>query len=341
MSSAAALQPLLAEASATLEKTYGAYLIGTCLSLVLYGVSLLQFYRYVRLYPTDTAFIRTLVVAVMILETVQIPMLMHSCYWALVTHYFDPLALTQGVWSVQIAPTVSAAITLTAQTFFARRVALLGFGFKIVVAIATLCLAAFLGMAIAVTVVAIQLHNLENFGPNTEWLFGAGLWFATGADLLLAGSIIVALRYSRDTYGPRGVDGRADRFMLYFVNTGLMTGIFNMIPSILATTDPRSFTWAAVSYIATRLYANTLLAVLNSRKLMASRGVEIFGPASFERNIISRATHLATVEQWGAPQLPDSGPARINIKVTAEMEADTVSTVHQRAFDKRSYGDTV
>lgn len=34
MSSAAALQPLLAEASATLEKTYGAYLIGTCLSLV-------------------------------------------------------------------------------------------------------------------------------------------------------------------------------------------------------------------------------------------------------------------------------------------------------------------
>lgn len=27
----------------------------------LYGISLLQFYRYVRLYPTDTAFIRTLV----------------------------------------------------------------------------------------------------------------------------------------------------------------------------------------------------------------------------------------------------------------------------------------
>lgn len=90
----------------------------------------------------------------------------------------------------------------------------------------------------------IQLRNLENFGPNTEWLFGAGLWLATGADLLLAGSIIVALQYSRDTYGmysisrcqverahfvppvgPRGVDGRADRFMLYIVNTGTLTSL--------------------------------------------------------------------------------------------------------------------
>lgn len=61
-----------------------------------------------------------------ILETVQIPMLIHSwyvtgiecgklscpdclysSYWALVTHYFDPLALTQGVWYVFFSSYVS------------------------------------------------------------------------------------------------------------------------------------------------------------------------------------------------------------------------------------------
>lgn len=36
---------------------------------------------------------------------------------------------------------------------------------------------------------------------------------------------------------------------------------------------------------------------------MASRGIEIFGPATLERNIIARANHIATAEQWGAPQV--------------------------------------
>lgn len=72
---------VLEEASAALQKTYGAYLLGTCLSIMsvvrlsirkpqpddyerrnrLYGVSLHQFFLYVRMYPSDTPFIRALV----------------------------------------------------------------------------------------------------------------------------------------------------------------------------------------------------------------------------------------------------------------------------------------
>ncbi|KAI0636127.1 hypothetical protein C8Q77DRAFT_1155830 [Trametes polyzona] len=336
--SLAALSPgLLSEASAALQKTYGAYLIGTSFSLILYGVSVLQFYRYARLYPDDKPSIKTLVYVVMILETAQVPMLIHTCYWALVTHYFDPVALENGIWSVQIAPTLSGVITITAQAFFARRVALLGFKYKIVVAIAWLCLFAFLGMAIALTVIAVKLHNLNNFGPDSEWLFGAGLWFATAADFLLAGAIITALYLSRKAQG-RGSESKFELFVLYFINTGT---VFNAIPSILATTSPRSFIWTAISYVAIRLYAITLLAVLNSRKLMISRGVEIFGSSGFERNIIARATHLAAVEQWNAPKLPDSGPAMISIQVTAEMEADAAGTPFRSEFRKRDYEDSV
>ncbi|KAL1949739.1 hypothetical protein VTO73DRAFT_8620 [Trametes versicolor] len=305
----------LAQASSVLENTFGAYLLGTCLSIVLYGVSLHQFFRYVRMYPSDTIFIRTLVIAVMLLETVQVPMLMHTCYWALVTNFFDPAALTEGIWSIQISPTMSWFFLLT-----------------------------FLGMAIAVTVLSTQQRDLTQFGPNTIWLFSAAMWFAAAADMLLSGSIIIALRSSRKTaYGPRGVQGRTDRFMLYVVNTGLMTGIINVIPSILATVDPKTFIWAASSYVGTRLYANTLFAVLNSRNLMASRGIEIFGPATLERNIIARANHVATAERWGAPQLPVSGPAKINIRVTAEMEMEmeSVGAVERRVLDKCDYADTV
>ncbi|KAI0833804.1 hypothetical protein BC628DRAFT_1345443 [Trametes gibbosa] len=279
----------------------------------------------------------------MLLESVQVSMLMHSCYWALITHHFDLTALEYGIWSVQVAPTISALITLTAQMFFARRVALLGFKNQVVAALAWFCLIVYLGMAITVTAFSAKLHNLRNFGPDTEWLFSAGLWFVTVADILLSGAIIVALRRSRKIYGPRGAEGELDRFMLYVVNTGLLTGVSNAIPSIVAITNGRSLIWAATSYVATRLYANTLLAVLNSRKLMLSRGVEIFGPATSERNIIARVAHLAAVEQWNTPQLPDAAPARIHISidVTAEMEGDrdVLGSVDPHASDKRCRSD--
>ncbi len=78
----AALPPT--SAFTTLDSTWGAYLLGTCVSLVcvpftsvydvsrvfsqrrdrLYGSSLHQFYRYIRMYPTDTSFIRFIVSSV-------------------------------------------------------------------------------------------------------------------------------------------------------------------------------------------------------------------------------------------------------------------------------------
>ncbi|KAI0324255.1 hypothetical protein GY45DRAFT_1331733 [Cubamyces sp. BRFM 1775] len=72
------------------------------------------------------------------------------------------------------------------------------------------------------------------------------------------------------------------------------------------------------------VYAITLLAVLNSRKLLISRGVAIFDTSDtlFERNIITRANHLAAVERWNVPRVPDGTPTKLNIMVAAEVEVD-------------------
>lgn len=42
-------------------------------------------------------------------------------------------------------------------------------------------------------------------------------------------------------------------------------------------------------------------------------------------------------------QIPDSGPAKISIRVTAEREADSVNTMggDQNDYNKRDYSDTV
>ncbi|KAI0326035.1 hypothetical protein GY45DRAFT_1437943 [Cubamyces sp. BRFM 1775] len=302
--------------------TYGAYLLGTCASLILYGVSLHQLYRYFRLYPTDTLSIRTLVVSLMALETLQASLLIHSCYSSLVSNYFNPSALMNAVWSLKIEPVVVALITLVAQAFFARRASLLGTRSLIVTGIAILALMLHLSLAIAAAAIFFRIVDLHRLKHSSEWLFSASVSSATVADILLAGTIIRGLRRTRATLDDSSLDG----FTLYVVNTGLLTGIFNAIPAILAACYPRSFLWAAFNFIPARLYANTLLSVLNSRKFLVGREIKIFGPDPSSRGIIARAGRLATVERWGAPPVPDQIPAIINISVTAEQEDDMPST---------------
>ncbi|KAI0369974.1 hypothetical protein BV20DRAFT_330456 [Pilatotrama ljubarskyi] len=325
--------------SAGLDDTYGAYLLGTFVSLIFYGTALHQFYRYIRLYPSDTPYIKILVVTVMILETAQIILLMHTCYYYLVSNYDHPAALILGVWSINITPMLTGFITATAQFFFARRAALLGFRYKIAVAIAAICLLAHLGLAIAVTVVLYQVKSIDNLSRGNEWMFGAGVSFATLADLLLSGSIIAGMRQSRRASSNRRTSSLPEVLKLYIVNTGLLTGLFNAIPSFIAAAKPKTLVWAAFNLVAARLYANTLLAVLNSRRFSITRGMEIFGADASGTNIIARANHLAAVERWNAPQIPDSIPTKISINVTAETEADTHGpTSSMQKVDSDNFG---
>ncbi|KAI0654631.1 hypothetical protein C8Q70DRAFT_1058225 [Cubamyces menziesii] len=317
------IEALLSLDGLNIYNTYGAYLLGTCASLILYGISLHQLYRYFRLYPTDSLSIRVSVVSLMVLETLQASLLVHSCYHTLVSNYFHPLALLDAVWSLKIEPVVVAFLTVVAQAFFARRVSLLGTRSRIVTGIAIFALLLHLSLAIAVAVIFFRIVNLHHLQHSSEWLFSASISSATLADILLAGAIIRGLRRTRVTLD----ESRLDVFTLYVVNTGLLTGVFNAIPAILAAYYPRTFLWAAFNFISARLYANTLLSVLNSRKFLVGREIKIFGSDPSSHGIIARAGHLATVERWGAPQVPDPLPAIINISVTAEEEADVHSTM--------------
>ncbi|KAL1949704.1 hypothetical protein VTO73DRAFT_8585 [Trametes versicolor] len=366
----AALPPT--SAFVTLDSTWGAYLLGTCVSLVLYGVSLHQFYRYIRMYPTDTSFIRFIVLAVMLLETAHAAMLMHTIYYHLVINFDNPIAFSRPPWSLKLSSAFSGLVTCTAQLFFARRVSLLGgFKFKIVVGLAAVCLAAHLGespltipahpiadaenplrlhyryaltlmfsdnrrltlrLREALTVVINQVGSLDDFTRDNVWLFAATLFPASLADILLAGGIIVGLLRSRETYN-YWQDGLHEFLVMFVVNSGLFTGSINILPAIFAAARPKTLIWTALSFIPVRLYANTLLCVLTSRKLLSGRGLEIFGRDASARNIIARVNHLAAVEQWNVPQPPSKVPNKITINVSAETEvnmnmpaADSVQT---------------
>ncbi|EIW57959.1 uncharacterized protein TRAVEDRAFT_48983 [Trametes versicolor FP-101664 SS1] len=309
----------IASAERSVEQAIGAYLLGTFFSLPLYGVGLYQLYRYCRLYTKDTTYIRVIVATVMVLGTIQAVMAMHGSYHQTVTSYNQPLALLLPLWSTSFLPVVSNVIITVSQMFFARRVFLRSYH-KIIVALAVILLLAQTTLGLVLTVL---LFRLKAFSVNAAlpyaWAYPSFFGCATFADFLLSGSIVRAMRRSRAAH-PRK-DSYFDIFLLYAVNTGLLTGLFNGIPFIWSLARPGDVEWIAFNSIVCKLYANTLLAVLNSRKLFVCRGMEILDGKSFGRGIIARVDHLAATERWNVPQVPDpmSGP----IKVGVQMETET------------------
>ncbi|TBU46957.1 hypothetical protein BD309DRAFT_988461 [Dichomitus squalens] len=230
-----------------LDSTFGAVLIGTSLGLTLYGMVVHQCYRYFGTYRNDSSWIKVLVPysltscgSTSVFETFHVVSSMHICYHYLVTKYSNGEALLSGVWY---------AHAFSSQSFFAARVFLLGGRrYRVLVTIAMILLAGELGrFGEAATVEAFTFPSFSDFQRYT-WLVSAGAALACAADALLTGVLVNLLR-SKHT-GVERLDQIMDRLIKYTINTVLL---------------PSKLIYVAFGIVATKLYANSLLAALNAR----------------------------------------------------------------------------
>ncbi|KAI0636274.1 hypothetical protein C8Q77DRAFT_1102773 [Trametes polyzona] len=262
---------------------------------------------------------------VMLLETVHTVLPMHACYYYLVTNYFQPEVAQKGVWSLNVIPAEAGLIVVVAQSFFARRVYLIGGASKLVSIVAAAFFVAHLATSIVMTVEAFRINTIQDFTDKTKYISFASLVCAALADFLLSGAIIAALRRTQAKNQQNNGASRIEVATLYILNTGLLTGVLHSVAAILSIAWPYRLYWAATGLVALKLYAITLFAVLNSRKLLVSRGIEVFNSDTpLGMNILARANHLAAVEQWNVPRAPEAPPV-INIKVAAEVDTDGLS----------------
>ncbi|KAI0788182.1 hypothetical protein C8Q74DRAFT_1256330 [Fomes fomentarius] len=257
-----------------LDDTFGAVLLGTFVGLLLYGTALHQSYRYFRIYVNDRTLLKVLVIVVLLFDTFNTYLSAHISYHYLVTNYFMPFNLLFGSWSVRILPLSSGLVICTSQSFFARRVVVIGKQYKPVAAIAIALLFGELGFFAAATAEAFMLPNFQTFRSVT-WLISCGSAMAVTADLLLTTVLIISLRKSRT--GIRRTDSMVDFLVLYAVNTGLVTGLFNILSFVFSIAMPSKLIYYAVGIAGTKLYAVTLLAALNARQSLNAQGMLTFG----------------------------------------------------------------
>ncbi|KAI0750443.1 hypothetical protein C8Q74DRAFT_1374030 [Fomes fomentarius] len=276
MSNAAAILPIPA-----LDNTYGALFLGAVFGFMLYGLTLHQTYRYFRMYQSDVLFLKCLVTIIVSLETLHTMLVIAACYYRLITNYFHPKTLLIGHY------------------FYARRVWYVGPQYRYLVAVAGLIMLVILGFTISASVESFIL-SIQDF-RHVSWMASALFGCVVLVDLLLTGTLITVLLRSRTGFSR--TDSTIEVLVIYTINTGLFTSIIGLLGFIFAIILPGNFIYIGISIVGAKLYANSVLAVLNSRRSLSNRLLEGFEISSDDPQGGNQRPHT-TLETWDASPQP-------------------------------------
>ncbi|PIL32381.1 hypothetical protein GSI_05627 [Ganoderma sinense ZZ0214-1] len=240
-----------------LDNTFGAVLISTFLALTLYGLVVHQCYRYFKLYPKDGRWIKCLVLFTLLFETFHIVLSTHTCYYYLVTTANNPGARLLSTWSLELLSVTTAVVGVPPQIFFARRIYRLGSRrYRVLVILSFALFAGEIGFLCAGTIDAFIYKPFSEFKPHTVRILDHPSCSYPGANtasfmqpqwLVSAGA---------------GIGVLADGFI-----TAVLVNLLRS-KHIGALIYPNNLIYVGFGIVTTKLYANSLLAALNTRNAL-------------------------------------------------------------------------
>ncbi|KAI0739659.1 hypothetical protein C8Q80DRAFT_194979 [Daedaleopsis nitida] len=248
----------------SIGNTLGAILIGTFVTLMLYGLTVHQTYRYVCLYPNDPLLLKVMALGLFTMDTLHCGALIHLCYHYLVTNYFNPSASLENVWSMQSMPTVTGLIVLLAQSFYLRRI-YIGMANKlhrIMIAIIAILMAFETGIVIVEGITAFKSKTYEDV-LRYLWLDSMLLCVAIVIDLSLTGALVAILRTRRTEF--EHTNGVLDTLALYAVIATVVNTVLTVPAFAFSLAEPHNYVWIAIAMPVTKVYTNCVLAMLNCR----------------------------------------------------------------------------
>ncbi|EIW57854.1 uncharacterized protein TRAVEDRAFT_48881 [Trametes versicolor FP-101664 SS1] len=246
-----------------LSNTFGAFLEATFIGLIMHGITLHQTSRYFRLFPKDALVLTVAAASTFVLETIHIAVVVHHCYYYLVTEYFYPSALLHDVWSIRNLPVFTVTLIFISEKLFAPR--------------------GYLSLATAAMVEDFVLPTLADL-EDVTWLTSAGFGVAILVDFLLAGMLVLVLQKSR-------TNPYNDVRMIFAAIIGLLTVIFGVLSLILGLVLPENLIYSAFNIIAAKLYTNTLLVVSGTMAQTWSVPRLDRGSGQMRRPSVNASTH--------------------------------------------------
>ncbi|KAL1940990.1 hypothetical protein VTO73DRAFT_7626 [Trametes versicolor] len=293
-----------------LGTTYGAMLIGTYIGLMLYGILVYQAYRYWRLYPNDPSWIRALA-----LTPTTVSAVLHTS-----NPRIAYVATPHFVFNFQ------GYSLFLCQSFYAVRVYRIErrYVYRSLVGAATVSMFCSFGFTTAATIAGSH-GSLDAF-EGVSWLVGAMFGFAVLADVSLAGTLVMVLIRSRT--GFKSTDSVLEILVIYAINTGLLTSIVGLPCFVFSIILPGNIIYIGIAIVGVKLYANSVLAVLNSRRSLSDRLHEDFDKvymASLQLGYTIRRPHsplIFALKETQVPEPMETGAAATGFQDEGESVID-------------------
>ncbi|KAI6006489.1 hypothetical protein F5J12DRAFT_94636 [Pisolithus orientalis] len=273
---------------------FGAALVGGLISAMLYGITTLQTYVYYMQDTADSLIIKFIVAAVWILDSLHVAFVCHILYYYLITNYGNSLSLEFVIWSFPASLLANLLLVTIAQLFFAHKIYYLC-RYRVrwlVTAPIILLVIAHLGFGMATVILTLINNTAISLSQTRLYSATPAVSTVVLAEVLITTSLCILLYESGSRSAFPSTKRMLDTLTIYAVNRCLMT-----LPVAIAEVSLDASNHAAwvmgLDFIIGKLYANSLLASLNTREHLRSQGQ---GPGT-ETDVRIDAVHFANLQQ--------------------------------------------
>ncbi|KAF8232772.1 hypothetical protein L208DRAFT_1396836 [Tricholoma matsutake] len=250
-----------------LPTTYGSILLGASFAYGLTGCLCLQCASYFKLYSEDRYMIKILVTVVLVLDLTHTSFICASLFHYFLTHFGDRDMIGQIPWSIAFTVVVTAIQTFIAHCFFAHRILKASRGNWYITG-PIICLA--FGRLLAASVSTAEMLRVHTYSAFIQkypgWIFTLGLSLSSGTEIIITGWQLYFLRNLRGLTGSNLMIQAIDLLIRYTLETGALTCIATTVSLICWLSMPKNLVFLGLHFIIAKLYANSLLAALNTRR---------------------------------------------------------------------------
>ncbi|KAK0486476.1 hypothetical protein IW261DRAFT_1359283 [Armillaria novae-zelandiae] len=248
----------------------GPTIVASLLHWGLFGTLSIQLYLYYLAFPKDRKFTKYLVYGIYILEFVQTMLVTYDVFATLGYGFGDFDALTRMYFNWLIVPIMSGIVAFVGQVFYAYRVFILSKSRTVPILITCVSLTNFVA-AIITGVFCLQAGNVTKIN-NRKIFITFGIW--CGASALCDVIIAICMTYylMRSNAGFRQTRILVTKLIRLIIETGTVTALVVLVTCILFLVFPHEAFYRVPALIVPKLYANSVLVVLNSRfRIMGGR----------------------------------------------------------------------
>ncbi|KIK58796.1 hypothetical protein GYMLUDRAFT_45097 [Collybiopsis luxurians FD-317 M1] len=253
---------------APLDLTLGPLMVGFTISTFLFGITTTQAYFYYANFPMDKPRMKVLVTLIWTLEFGHAICLTATMYRLFVTLFGNPAVLFKTPAALDVSVILGAILALTCQGFFIYRV------WKTSNQSFTALFLAFLSIIRAGTSFSVGveafLYDLKTLSTKFDWLISL-IWVSSAVVDVLITICLCRELYRRRKSALNNTVAVLDKIILWTVETGLVTSTTATVLTVCFLVMKSNLIWLGLYFILPRLFANCVIASINSRRGLAER----------------------------------------------------------------------